>query len=359
MKIRFFSAHLVVAIVIVWAVIASSAALAQTAKPQAIAKPTTAASKTVAEPGDEYPRPPKPAKPYTIGVLLPHLSSAHFVGQAYGYIDEAQKLGVKVILFEAGGYEHLDRQIAQIEDLIAQKVNAIVMGAVSGPGTVGAVDHAASVGIPVITCNSTSDSKYVVSRIRSDDDTIGQMQAELMNKYLQGKGNVVMLPGPAGTSWAENRAAAFKKRLAEKFPNVKVIGMQYSLSSPVDGLRIMEDFLQTYPKINGVYNGADTMAIGSAQAVLASGNAGKIVITTTDFQQDTEKFLRDGVITAAVIQQTVVIGRWGIRAAVNYLEKRPVPANISVPLLQATKDDVGKIDMRGIRAPDGWKPPTR
>jgi len=73
------------------------------------------------EPGDEYPRPPKPAKQYTIGVLLPHLSSAHFVGQAYGYIDEAQKLGVKVILFEAGGYEHLDRQIAQIEDLIAQK----------------------------------------------------------------------------------------------------------------------------------------------------------------------------------------------------------------------------------------------
>jgi ABC-type sugar transport system substrate-binding protein len=361
MKTRFFSARLLAAVLIAWAVIiVPSTAPAQTAKPTATAKPQPmAADKTAAEPGDEFPRPPKPAKQYTIGVLLPHLSSAHFVGQAYGYIDEAQKLGVKVIMFEAGGYEHLDRQIAQIEDLIAQKVNAIVMGAVSGPGTVGAVDRAAAAGIPVITCNSTSDSKYVVSRIRSDDDTIGQMQADIMGQALRGRGNVVMLPGPAGTSWAENRAAAFKKRLGKKFPNVKVIGMQYSLSSPVDGLRIMEDFLQTYPKIDGVYNGADTMAIGSAQAVLASGNAGKIAITTTDFQPDTEKFLRSGVITAAVIQQTVVIGRWGIRAAVNYLEKRPVPANISVPLLQATKDDVGKIDMRGVRAPDGWKPPTR
>jgi ABC-type sugar transport system substrate-binding protein len=121
----------------------------------------------------------------------------------------------------------------------------------------------------------------------------------------------------------------------------------------------MEDFLQTYPKIDGVYNGADTMAIGSAQAVYASGNAGKMAITTTDFQKDTENFLRSGVITAAVIQQTVVIGRWGIRAAVNYLEKRPVAPNMSVPLLLATKDDIQNLDMRGIRAPDGWKPPTR
>jgi ribose transport system substrate-binding protein len=233
------------------------------------------------------------------------------------------------------------------------------MGAVSGPGTVGAVDNAFAAGVPVITCNSTSNSTHVVSRIRSDDDTIGQMQADLMGQALKGKGNIVMLPGPAGTSWAENRAAAFKKQLGQKFPNIKIIGMQYSLSSPVDGLRIMEDFLQTYPNINGVYNGADTMAIGSAQAVLASGNAGKIAVTTTDFQSDTEKFLRSGVITAAVIQQTVVIGRWGIRAAVNYLEKRPVPANISVPLLQATKGTVNSIDMRGVRAPDGWKPPTR
>src|SRR5208337_5317580 len=108
MKTRFFSARLLAAVLIAWAVIiVPSTAPAQTAKPTATAKPhPMAADKTAAEPGDEFPRPPKPAKQYTIGVLLPHLSSAHFVGQAYGYIDEAQKLGVKVILFEAGGYEH-------------------------------------------------------------------------------------------------------------------------------------------------------------------------------------------------------------------------------------------------------------
>jgi ABC-type sugar transport system substrate-binding protein len=45
----------------------------------------------------------------------------------------------------------------------------------------------------------------------------------------------------------------------------------------------MEVFLQTFPQIDGAYKGADTTAIGAAQAVLASGKKGKVTITATDF----------------------------------------------------------------------------
>ncbi len=117
--------------------------------------------------------------------------------------------------------------------------------------------------------------------------------------------------------------------------------------------------MQTYPQIDGVYNGADTTAVGAAQAVLAAGKKGKVVITTTDFQADSEKFMREGVITANVVQQTVTIGRWGIRATINHLEKRPVPKELWTPLLLISKENVDKTDIRGVRAPDGWKPPTR
>lgn len=319
----------------------------------------SAYSATAGEPGDEYVRPGKPSRQYTIGVLVPHLANPHFVGQAYGYIDEATQLGAKVILLEAGGYQYLDKQVSQMEDLIASKVNAIILVAVNGPGTVGVVEQAVAAGIPVINCNVMTNSTKVVTRVRSDDEVIGQMQGDFMGQALKGKGNVVMLRGAPGTSWAENRGNAFKKRLGEKFSGVKVLGEQYSQSTPADGLKLMEDFMQTYPQIDGAYNGADTTAIGAAQAVVAAGKKGKIVITTTDFQADTEKFIREGVITAAVVQQTVIIGRWGVRATINHLEKRPVPQNLWTPLLLVSKDELAKVDMRGVRAPEGWKPPTR
>lgn len=320
---------------------------------------TFAAVPAKAEPGDEYARPAKPTKQYTIGVLLPQLSNPHFVGQAYGYIDEAEKLGAKVIMFDAGGYQYLDRQISQMEDLIASKVDAIILVAVNGPGTVGAVEHAVAAGIPVINCNVMTASDQVATRVRSDDEVIGQMQADYMGQALKGEGKVVMLRGAPGTSWAENRGNAFKKRLAEKFPKVTVLGEQYSQSTPADGLKLMEDFLQTFPQIDGAYNGADTTAIGAAQAVLASGKKGKVTITATDFQVDTQKFIHDGVIGATVAQQTVIIGRWGVRAAINTLEKREVPKALWTPLLLANSENVDTLDLSTLRAPAGWKPPAR
>ena len=310
------------------------------------------------EPGGEYPRPARPSRSYRIGVVVPHLSNPHFVGQAYGYIYEAETLGAKVTLLEAGGYQYLDKQISQVEDLVADKVDAIILVAINGPGTVGAVERAVAAGIPIINCNVMTDSPNVITRIRSDDEAIGRMQADFMGQTLKGTGHVVMLRGAPGTSWAEIRGNAFKKALAERYAGVKILGEQYSQSTPADGLRLMEDFLQTYPDISGVYNGSDSTAIGAAQAILASGKRGTVV-TTTDFQIDTEKFMREGLITATVLQQTVVIGRWGVRAAINHLEKRDVPAVLSTPLLLATRDSLDSIDMRGVRAPEEWKPPAR
>jgi ABC-type sugar transport system substrate-binding protein len=310
-------------------------------------------------PVTDYPRPPKPSRQYRIGVAVPHLSNPHYVGQAYGYLDEAQNLGVQVTLLEAGGYQYLDKQVSQIEDLVASKVDAIILAAVSGPGTVGAVEEAVAAGIPVINVNVMTDSNKVVTRIRSDDDAIGRMQADFMGDRLKGAGNVVMLRGAPGTSWAEIRGNAFRKRVAEKYPRLKVLGEQYSQSTPADGLRLMEDFLQTFPEINGVYNGADTTAIGAAQAVLAAGKQGAIVITATDFQADTEKFIREGVITASVLQQTVTMGRWGVRAAVNYLEKRPVPPELFTAQVLATREGLDNLNLETVRAPAGWTPPAR
>ena len=72
-------------------------------------------------------------------------------------------MGASVTLLEAGGYQYLDRQIAQVEDLIASRVDAIILVAINGPGTVSVVDDAVAAGIPVINCNVMTDSDKVVT----------------------------------------------------------------------------------------------------------------------------------------------------------------------------------------------------
>ncbi len=304
---------------------------------------------------ESYPRPGKRSKSYTIGVLVPQLTNPHFLGQAYGYMDEAERLGARVILHDAGGYQYLDKQIAQMEDLIASKVDAICLVAVSGPGTVPVVDRAAAARIPVVNVNVMTNNEKVAIRIRSDDTVIGEAMAKFLHERLK-KGSVVMQSGPAGASAFELRAKSFRAWIEKNSPAIKILGERHSLNTPDQGLKNTEDFLQTFPQIDAVYNSADFVAIGAAQALKAAGKAGKVMIVTADFQPDTERMVREGVVTQAVVQQPVTMGRWAIRAAVNILEKREVPKLLYTPILSVTKDDVATVDLSTVRAPAGWKP---
>ena len=306
--------------------------------------------------GEEaYPRPAKPAKGDTIGVLVPQLTNPHFLGQAYGYVDEAERLGARVILHDAGGYQFLDKQIAQMEDLIASKVDAIALVAVSGPGTVPVVDRAVGAGIPVVNVNVMTNNDKVAIRVRSDDNVIGETMAKYLHERLK-TGSVVMQSGVAGASAFEIRAKAFRAWIEQNSPGSKILGERHSLNTPDQGLKNMEDFLQTFPRIDAVYNSADFVAIGAAQALKATGKAGKVMIVTADFQPDTERLVREGVVTQAVVQQPVTMGRWAVRAAINILEKRQVPKLLYTPILSVTKENIASVDLSTVRAPAGWKP---
>ena len=124
-----------------------------------------------------------------------------------------------------------------------------------------------SSGVPVINVNVMTAGKEVVTRIRSDDEEIGRMQAEQMSKRLNGKGNVLILAGPAGTSWAVGRSKGFEEFMKAKFPNIKILEKRWLDSDPAAGMKEMEDALQAYPNIDGVMTGSDMLGLGVGQAI--------------------------------------------------------------------------------------------
>jgi protein TorT len=120
----------------------------------------------------------------------------------------------------------------------------------------------------------------------------------------------------------------------------------------------MEDWTQTFPKIDAVYSGADRLAIGAAQVLLAQGKRpGDVIVTTVDYNDDTERLVRQGWISAAMAQTPVTMGRWGVRVAMLALAKQPIPEKLFTPTYVITKENADKIDIGAIRQPKGWKPP--
>jgi ABC-type sugar transport system substrate-binding protein len=161
----------------------------------------------------------------------------------------------------------------------------------------------------------------------------------------------------SGNSAFINRAKGFQEYVA-RHPGIKILSEQWTPNATDRGLKLMEDWSQAFPKIDAVYTGADRLAIGAAQALLAQGKKpGQVVITTVDYNDDTERFVREGWISAAMAQTPVLMGRWGVRVALAALEKRPIPEKLFTPNYVITKDNADKVDISAIRQPKGWRPP--
>lgn len=309
--------------------------------------------------GTEMPVPPKPKTQYTIGVALPHLANPHFVAQAYGYFDEAEKLGVKVVLFEAGGYANLDRQISQVEDLLAKPVDAICLVAVNLDGTKAIVDECNKRGVPVINVNVLTANENVVTRIRSDDETIGRTAAEYVVKATGGKANVLLLSGAPGASYAIYRPKGFKEVIAN-YPDIKILEERFQDNAPEAGVKEMEDALQKYPTMDVLYTSGEMIALGASNAIKAAGKTGQILITTVDPSVDTVTAIKEGRIAATVVQSSVDMGRWGIRAAVWTLEGKAdtLSKQYFTPVYVVDKSNADTFQFEGIsRPPANWTMP--
>ena len=56
----------------------------------------------------------KASKPWNLCVLFPHMKDSFWMAVAYGIVTEAERQGVNMTLYEAGGYENLPRQLSPV-----------------------------------------------------------------------------------------------------------------------------------------------------------------------------------------------------------------------------------------------------
>jgi TMAO reductase system protein TorT len=302
------------------------------------------------------PRAAAAQKKITIGLSWPALTHSFWIPIYYGVTDEAKKLGVELVLLDAGGFDRLDRQISQMENLIQRKVDAILIGATSAEGVVPVVEEAVRRGIAVIGLGSQPKTDKVLTRILADDYGMGRLQAEALGKTLAGKGKVAMMSGPPGLNWTLDRAKGFREMLAKQFPGMQIAAEQWTPVSRPQAMSLMEDWIQRFTDLAGLYTANDDLAAGAMEAIKAAGKAGKIKVTSANPTSIGMEYLKQGYIVGQAIQQTVLQGRLAVRTAVDHLNGKSVEKQIVTPVLLLTPENLVTFDFSNVLAPEGFKP---
>ena len=237
---------------------------------------------------------------------------------------------IDAVVLDAGG--DVARQIAQVEDLIQQNVDAIIIWPTNGEAVIPAVRKAHNAGIPVIVTNSNiaeAGFDFVKSFSGPDNITQGSRSAEIMcDKFkemgIETTAQVVQISGQPGYTTAIERQKGFDDRLPEVCPEVTVLETQPGDWNREKSQKVMEAFLVKYDKIDGVYAGDDNMGVGGLNAAKAAGREGIIFVGATNFAVGYEA-MEAGEYWGSIYQSPVDDAHAAIKTAVDVLSGKDVP----------------------------------
>ena len=157
------------------------------------------------------------------------------------------------------------KQVSDMEDLISKKPDILIVTPVSGGNCVAQIENAMGQGIPVILVGARAYTTEFIQYLDRDNESVGKMCTDYIASQIGKTGNVCVMMGAAGNTYAEDVLRGVTEGLT-LYPNMKQAALVYGNWSPTDGKTAMAAVLAKGVKIDGIINDGGMMAAGIVDA---------------------------------------------------------------------------------------------
>ncbi len=256
----------------------------------------------------------------------------------------AQQKGVDLKVEDA--QDDISRQINQIQNFIAQKVDAIIVVTVDTQATPKMTKLATAAGIPLVYVNHPPAEDKLPPKVvfvGSNEVDSGTMQTQEVCRLLGGKGNVAVMIGDLTNQSALQRTKDVKDVIATPAcKGLKIVAEQSADWSRVKGADLMTNWITAGTPIDAVIANNDEMAIGAIQSLKAARKLGKVVVAGVDATPDALAAMKAGDLKVTVFQDAHGQGRAAVDAAIKLAKGQAVPSKVWVPFELVTPANMDK-----------------
>lgn len=240
-------------------------------------------------------------------------------------------------VFNAGN--NVAKQSQQITNLIAQKVDAIVVDAASPTGLNGVIKQACDRGILVVSFDNVVSAPCAL-KVNTDQLAFGRNLAQFLVDQLHGKGNVVMVTGVPGTGVNEDRNTGAKKVFAAH-PDIHVVAEYSGKWDSATAERQTAAQLPSLPRVDGVWvqGGTD----GVIRAFVKAHRPMPVV--AGEAENGFRKYmagLATPTVTGMSIGQPPYLSVMALELARAVLSKEHPRADVTIPFPTVTSDELVK-----------------
>lgn len=189
-------------------------------------------------------------------------------------------------------------QVANMESLIAQQVDAIIISPVTSEALTPVVQEAMDAGIPVITVDRSVETE-VTAHIGGDNTAIAENVGEFVIEKTGGEAKIIEIQGTAGASATIERAEGFRAAIADE-PGLKIVAETDGNYERNKATAFIENNLSRFQsgEVTVVYAHNDAMAMGAQLALEQAGLADGVMVIGIDGENAAIQAVADGKLTA-------------------------------------------------------------
>jgi ribose transport system substrate-binding protein len=286
-----------------------------------------------------------------IGVIPKATSHMFFVSVHAGVEQAARDFKVDVLWNGPQNETDFARQIEIVDSMIAQQVSAIAISATDERALVAPLERAIKAGIPVTIFDSGVNIDDYVSFIATGNFEAGCTAARTLAGFLHGAPDVAMvMQKPGGTSTVL-REQGFEQTIAKEFPQLKIVARQYCMADAARSRTVAEDILAAHPNLGGIFASSEAASLGSIQAIRGRGLSGKVKLVTFDFSKTHVEALRDGTVSAMLVQDPFRLGYEAVHSLYEKLLGQTPAKREDLPARVILKADLDKPEIQNLVQP--------
>ena len=244
--------------------------------------------------------------------------------------------------------DDVQKQLSQIQNFIAAKVDAIIVNAVDTSATAPMTKLANDAGIPIVYVNRQPIDVDALGPkgafVASNEVDSGTLETKEVCRILGGKGDILVMQGDLANQAAVQRTKDIHDVIATpECAGMKILDEQTAVWDPVKAQDLMTNWIAAGHKPAAVIANNDNMAIGAINAMKAAGwDMKDVVVGGIDATQEALAYMKQGDLDVTVFQDAFGQGSGAVDAAMKLAKGEKVEAKVWIPFQLVTPENMDK-----------------
>src|SRR5208337_2491220 len=258
-----------------------------------------------------------------------------------GAEDEFKSLGIDIAGLSNSNFSASDQAHA-VQTILAKKPSGIVTWPINPDELRPALKKAVDAGVKLALISNMPSGfvqgKDYVGLVGDDLYAMGEKTADNLAKAMGEEGELGFLYFDANAYVVNQRDAAFRTTIEQRYPKIKIVSAGFS--DPARVFQVASAMLLQHPNLKGIYAPWADPASGVLQALRAAHRE-DIAVGTMDLSNTVAvSLVQGGAIKALTVDDPYSIGK-SLAAVIGYgILGKEAPAYIEVPAIPITKENI-------------------